>query len=535
VLAVALGLRLAGINFGLPYAYHIDERSYVVGALNLGQGEINGYPQQVGLVNVLLAQYGAYYVVGRLTGLFASTQDLAKSYYTNPSLFYLLGRCTSAVLGVATCWLVYLLGKELRNRVVGILAGLLVAVNALHVRESHFTTPDVAQGLGFVVVVLLCVQALRRERPRLLYLASFIAGLTMAFKWASIVLLLPLIFVAWQSGQSQPLRIMAKRWLASGLLVVLGFSICSPQILLFPSPFIEWARRDYVAGSVGGYGGFMIDTVSGWVFYLKASLVGAGVAGIAFALGGFALWVHRLVWQRDRQIAPILLLFVGYFLLMATSRRYFVRYAVPMVPFLSLAAAYAVSWVSERWNARGRGESTVVLAIVALLLVAQPALAAMRINYLWTQEDTRTIAKHWIEQNIPDGAKIATDWMIHGVPLATPDVPSPNSSRTYRVTEVNGLGLSDHPVEFYRDEGFDYLITTSYISNLELVDRQQDVTRDAFYRSLDSALDLVKEFRPYAGDIEPPLIFDHIYGPLTNLGQFDRPGPTLRLYRVSHE
>ena len=121
----ALALRLWGINFGLPYAYHIDERSYVVGALNLGQGEINGYPQQVGLVNVLLGEYVAYFLVGRLVGLFASAQDFARAYYADPTVFYLLGRLTSAVLGVVSCWAVYLLGKELRNRLVGLMAALL--------------------------------------------------------------------------------------------------------------------------------------------------------------------------------------------------------------------------------------------------------------------------------------------------------------------------------------------------------------------------------------------------------------------------
>jgi hypothetical protein len=234
-------------------------------------------------------------------------------------------------------------------------------------------------------------------------------------------------------------------------------------------------------------------------------------------------------------VVVLLLLFAGYFLLMASSRRYFVRYAVPMVPFFALAAADAVSWAGERWSAGSRRGVAVALTVVVLLAAVQPTLAAARADFLWAREDTRTIAKRWIEENIPEGAKIATDWMVHGVPLATPDVSSPNSSRTYRVTEVNGQGLSDHPAEFYRAKGFDYLITTSYISNLDLVDRPQDEVRDAFYQSLDTTFDLVQEFRPYAGDAEPPFMFDHIYGPLTALWQHDRPGPALKLYHLSRE
>lgn len=532
VLVVALALRLWSIDFGLPYAYHIDERSYVVGALNLGQGEINGYPQQVGLVNLLLAQYAAYFLVGRLAELFASTQDFARAYYTDPSVFYLLGRLTSVVLGVVSCWAVYLLGKELRHRLVGLAAALLVAVNFLHVRESHFTTPDVAQALGFTFVALLSLKTLKSGRLRPLYLASFLGGVVIAWKWASFPLILPLLFTAWQAGTHRSFAAVFKRWLVSGLLVVLGFVILSPQLLLFPAPYIEWAKADYIAGSVGGYGGFLIDTVPGWLFYLKASWIGFGALGLALALAGLLLWLYRALWRRDRQTAMLLLFFAGYFLLMASSRRYFVRYAVPMAPFLALAAADAVYWAGERWSAGSRRGVAVALTALVLLAAAQPALSAARANILWTREDTRTSAKRWIEQNLPDGAQIATDWMIHGVPLATPDVPSPHSDRAYQVTEVNGLGLSDHPMEYYRTAGYDYLITTSYISNLNLIDRSQDERRDAFYRSLDANLELLAEFLPYSGDAEPSFMFDQIYGPLIALEHYDRPGPALKIYQV---
>ncbi|MBN1312192.1 MAG: glycosyltransferase family 39 protein [Anaerolineae bacterium] len=532
VLAIALILRLWSIDFGLPYAYHIDERSYVVGALNLGQGEINGYPQQVGLVNVLFGEYAAYFVVGRLIGLFASTQDFARSYYVDPTLFYLLGRLTSAVLGVVSCWTVYLLGAELRNRVTGLVAAMLVAVNFLHVRESHFTTPDVPQALGLTVVLLLCLKALKSGRMRSLYIASFFGGIVIAWKWASLPLILPLIFVACQIDKGLRFQEILQRWVFCGLLTLLGFVVFSPQLLLFPAPYIEWAKRDYITASVGGYGGFLIDTVPGWLFYLNASYIGAGVLGLGMSLAGLLLWTYRLLWRRDRQAVVFLLLFAGYFVLMARSQRYFVRYAVPMVPILALAAADAFNWLREHLEMGNRWRLSAVLVAIPLIATVQPMLKAPRANILWSQEDTRTIAKQWIEQNIPDGAKIATDWMVHGVPLSTPDVPSPISSRIYQVTEVNGLGLYDHSIEFYRAEGFDYLITSSYISDLDLVDHDQENARDTFYRSLDTNCILLQEFRPYDGNVEPSFVFDGIYGPLTALWQYDRPGPTLKLYEV---
>ena len=62
ILAVALGLRLWGIGFGLPHRYHIDEPYSVIGALRTASGDFTPrYP--VNSPNlwefVLVLEYGA--------------------------------------------------------------------------------------------------------------------------------------------------------------------------------------------------------------------------------------------------------------------------------------------------------------------------------------------------------------------------------------------------------------------------------------------------------------------------------------------
>ena len=87
-------------------------------------------------------------------------------------------------------------------------------------------------------------------------------------------------------------------------------------------------------------------------------------------------------------------------------------------------------------------------------------------------------------------------------------------------------------MQWYREQGFDYLIASSFIYRIPLVDRERDAERQAFYASLDQELELVQEFRPYQGDTEPPFIFDEIYGPAVSLWQRERPGPTIKIYRI---
>jgi hypothetical protein len=535
IFLLALALRLWAITFALPYALHIDEHSYVVGSLNLGQGEITGYPQQTGLVNILFGEYAGYYLIGRILGLFQSTQAFSDAYHFDPTNFYLIGRLTIALAGALSVLAVYQLGRQIQNRAAGIAAALLVAVNLLHVRESHFITPDVPQSLGFVLTVLLCLSALKTKRSRRLYLAAMLGGIVIAWKWASLPLMLPLWFTAWQIDGNAPGRKRIKRLVLSSAVALVGFAVFSPELFIYPDRYLQWAQMDYITGSVGGYGGFVIDNLSGWMFYLKAILIGMGIIGSALGLLGIGVLAMRWAKTREPGLTLVGLLCAAYFVQMAVSQRFFVRYTMPLFPFLAVSAGVAVDWICARGLGSRRVLSAAGYIVLTLVLIIQPLAADVRLNLIWGQTDTRIVAKQWIEAHLPEGSRIATDWQIHGVPLATPDVPQPYSTRTYSVTEINGLGLSDHPAEYYRSNGYDYLIATSYISDLELVDHAQDVQRKAFYQSLDQEFKLVQEFLPYTGNVKPPFFFDEIYGPLISMYNVDRPGPTLHIYQVKKE
>jgi hypothetical protein len=83
ILALALGLRIWGIGFGLPYPYHPDEPTYVSAALNLGAGIIGRQPNPTGFSNILFGEYASYYLAGRLTGLFSSAAAFEQAYRSN--------------------------------------------------------------------------------------------------------------------------------------------------------------------------------------------------------------------------------------------------------------------------------------------------------------------------------------------------------------------------------------------------------------------------------------------------------------------
>jgi hypothetical protein len=124
------------------------------------------------------------------------------------------------------------------------------------------------------------------------------------------------------------------------------------------------------------------------------------------------------------------------------------------------------------------------------------------------------------------------DWRTHGPPLSTPEQPRPASRRAYEVLRLGRTGLSEHPIEWYEEQGFEYLIASSFVYRIPLLDDAKNAERERFYASLDKQLQLAQQFRPGEDGREPDFVFDEICGPIVSLWQRERPGPTIRIYEL---
>jgi hypothetical protein len=532
ILGLGLSLRLWGIRFGLPYAYHVDEPTYISAALNLGAGIIGKQPNPTAFSNVLFGEYAVYFVIGRLTGLFSSVVDFENAYRADPSVFLLLARLTSVLAGVLTILVIYWTGRVIRNRSTGVIAALILASAFLHARDAHFGVPDVIATFFLSMTIFSAIRATQSSKWRYLWLAGLGAGLTITAKWSFWLILPPLALAAyWRSSQApaQPLR--AWRMVLIGLLV--GTLAGGFQLFLKPTAYVDYALREWRSGAAGGFGFWQIDTVPGWIFYLRTLGYGLGVAVLALALVGLGLRIARVVKDRDRSSILLVIFPLFYFIAMGATRHYFARYALPLAPFAAIFAAETIvafgAWLDTRSPRMGR---SLVMGLVLIALI-QPLTASIRHGMLLTRTDTRTQAKAWIEQNIPAGAKIAVDWPTHGPPLATAERPAPDSERAYAISLVGGAGLSERSIDWYRGQGYQYLIASSFIYQIPLVFQEQDQERKAFYASLEREFTEIQTFHPTGDGSEPAFIFDEVYGPAISLWQRKQPGPTLRIYQVS--
>ncbi len=534
ILLAALGLRLWGINFGLPYEYHVDEVQYVRQAASMGEDglEPTWWNNPPFFKYVLLAEYSGLYGVGRLFGWYSSTHDFGAQSTFDPSLLYLLGRVTSALLGTLTVYLVYLIGKEGYNGRTGIIAASFLATSFIHVRDSHYATNDIAVTFLITIALLAAIKITTSHQKRWYVLAGSAVGLGIATKYTAVFAVSPLIVAHLLSPDIQfkkPIHLQINRLILFAACVVAAAIIGSPYFIITPQSVISDAYEALYLAGQRGFEGWEIDPAGGYIFYFKTLVWGLGWPLLIIALASLLKALNR------RSAADwILFIYIGVmYALMGRQQMYFSRFVLPIIPaLLILAASLTDSIITKTIHSRSKKASAALTVLILGLITIQPITSIIRHNYLLTMPDTRSIAKQWIETNIANEAKIATDWPMHGPPLSTSSLEKPQSNRTYNVTIIGAKGLSEHPLDWYKEKNYDYLITTSFINEIPLQDAQRQASRVAFYASLDHNLELVYEIRPHEGEQAPTFIFDEIYGPAVSLWERDYPGPTIKVYAI---
>lgn len=217
VLVIGLIVRVVGIRFGLPLHLHPDEWSQVDVALAmLRQGDPNPH----------FFRYSSLFMY-QLATVDSVLQVLVAMFGTmlTSSAYYLAGRLLSAFYGVLTIWAVFLLGREIFDEQVGLLAAFLMAIAPEHVRQSHFAIVDVAMVFWVTLSLLLILQAVRKDSHSAFGVAGIAAGLAVGTKYTAAVLVFPLVGITvWYVWKRSPRKKPA--WLtghrAAASLILLG-------------------------------------------------------------------------------------------------------------------------------------------------------------------------------------------------------------------------------------------------------------------------------------------------------------------------
>jgi hypothetical protein len=517
---VAAGLRLWGINFGLPALYRPDEDVTVGRAMGIFHGILN--PHFADWPHLYFYAAAAWLAPFRLVGL---VQDQASGY--------LWVRVLDALLGSLTVLLVFEFGRRAYGWLAGFLGASALAVAFLHVRDSHFATLDVPLTLACVATLYIAYRTIQSRGVRPLLLNGITLGVAASLKYNG-----ALVFAGIAAAQTLRARLERTGWqrvLARLALIAAGGVVT----LVITSPFLvlDPGMTQHGIGYIFQHLGKSTAPAIGWVQLSLALWSGIDPVLVLLAIVGVAY----AAWRRQPADIIILTFLATYVLLIGAGRSVFFRYADPMIPFLLLLGGRALAALVERTAHRRTRRLALVVAFV--LIGVAPLVHDVRYDLLIQQTDTRTLAFDWLASHVPAGSRAAVPYMAgpahdqamidsrehsHGATDAY--VASFLDSRLetqYTIHELTRDDLQLSSLDRFRNEGIAYVV----------IGYETPGTGCRVASPLEQALQAqgpaLASFAPTSGC--PESLFDPIdtyYVPLAGYGGWVRPGPYIRIYQL---
>jgi hypothetical protein len=543
IVAVALLLRVWNLGQNLPLIYNIDESARFVPdaagffSQRLGYRELVNPPGMMGLLGIVDQ------VWFRPQGM-SPSEALAR----DPGQAYLLGRVVVALLSVAAVPVLYAAARRLVGRTAALVAAGLLAVAFLPVAYSRVALAD-GPTLLFVALGLLGAAWLLQDDParrRGLVLAGIAVGLSAGFKYnAGIVVLAPiaaLVLRTPRTGWTHAIR----RGVLMGVVGVVAFVVSNPYVLI--DPHEVWRAIEYQANwsKSGRYVGEPMT--NGFAFYTWAAGWGVGWAPLVAAVLGAAL----LAWRRWRIAVVLLPLVAGYLLVMGPQDRFFARWLLPIVPVLAIAAGVAVAEVVGLLRRRPRTVRVALAAVLALGLGAQSFAHSAHSAHVVGRDDTRTVARGWMEDHIAPLSGVVIESMSPGSWMPTFDGRGDwfslnRWSRYQTIPAVQRRDAREHPqlrikagfsswvrilypelIDEFERYGYCWVVTGSYQAGR--AGRTPGLVPEAgrYYRELTRRADLVWQVSPFSPDAGRKRL---PYGPTTApvKYQIDRQATTYEL------
>ena len=413
LLALAgLALRLRGLDWGLPWALHIDERLFVAAkAIQLERSVAAG-----GLPDPGISSYGILplwlLVIARKLLLGVVTQPGPPAYGNDFAATLLLARGISAVAGAATVVLTGLWARRF-GRGAGLLAAALVAGFPALVQAGHFGTVESLLTLGIVAALLAAERAAEAPGPRRFVAAGVVQGLAISVKAPAVLAAAPLVLAAWGADRRRSVGRVAAAALAAAVVVI----ALNPGLLAGPDAGARTGEHTTLAGNL--HRAFSSDfhdwtlpyahDVPGWTEATKLFPYAVGVIPGLLWCVGLVVALRRRGPREIRLLAFALPMLV----LLLAVRVKTVRFLVPLLPALAVLAAVGASALTARWP---RVKSAVAVAVGGLALLQGLAFTAV-----YAAPDARVAAARWLDVHVgPREIVVVEDPPGYGPPIGSP-------------------------------------------------------------------------------------------------------------------
>ena len=380
----------------------------------------------------------------------------------------LVGRAMAALFDTLTVWLVFLLGRKLFGPVAGLAAAALLGFSVLHIQSAHFFITD--PFLTTAVVAAVACMAWRAGVPGRAGRGSLWAtlgsgvliGLAVGAKFSAIMLVAPLAVALVVGHKVPPVargsawhRYLKRAWIwlrrplfefgVALIVAFVAFALTNPFALLdntctarlggITLPLIDVQIKSFTVHSCylknigtqsamvrgGTFIPFTYQYIGTPAFLYYLDQMARWGLGPLFTIAGFGglLWATlRFLRRRTRPGVKVLLAWVWpFFLVTGSFEVKFLRYLLPLIPFLAILAAGMLADGLCRKGTVRSGRRIAWAALGALTLAGTMLWGGAFVSLYGQGDHPWVEASRWLYEYAPSGSTLAVEHWDHSLPI----------------------------------------------------------------------------------------------------------------------
>jgi len=444
-------LRFYNLNWDAGFNFHPDERNIAAAV-----ARIHFFDK----LNPEFFAYGSLpiYLI-RVVGDTLTWATADTSWVANWGKINLIARSISALASTLTIPLIFLIANRLFGKTTAILSSIIATFTVSLIQTAHF---GVTESLLTFQLTLITYFSLKRFNSLNYFIIAILLAVSFATKTSAITFsIIPAASLLLQLKKSNLAASFLNLLSAISLIALL-------YILLSPYTFIDFEKfresMNYEFGVVRGtlpvpYTLQFTNTIP-YLYQLANLLWQMGPVAILGTTAIILLTtkiIKTTVSKPKSLISSHYLLItflifpIAYFVYIGSWHTKFIRYMVPILPFLAIASSWLLTKFDEKLKTKFIFSSGIATVTI---------LWALAFFSIYTRPQTRIEASNWIYQNIPEKSTVLKEHWDDGLPLNLPN----NSPADYNMVELTIYDQdSNSKLEYLAQnlQNADYLVISS--------------------------------------------------------------------------
>jgi len=521
IIIIGASLRFVGTDWGLPVRLHPDEGfvtndAYRLAASRSFETKIYNRPNHISIkANALI-----YLTVNKLLFGISEGTTVEDNYSSHIKIFYMASRMFSALLGVLSIFLAYLICRRLHPD-IGMIAATLYAIFPPFIEHAHYITPEIIQTFFMLLVIYFSVVYLEEKSMFALVIMSVMAAFATCEKYPAGYVCVIIAFCVIRVHYNN-IKNLLFRSISTVCIYVASIFLISPVLLIDYSNVLAAVKAENHSAHLGADN---LGVLGNFLYYFHRYFNHAGILLFCLAFIGVYFCIRHY-----RNVGIVFILGSLYIFPLSFTNLHWDRWGVPMYANMLLLSAvgayYSLILLLKKTNAieakmkRRRAILSASLAAFFILPFVSLLSSSLTVTAGFVATDTRIAS---IEYCLENGISNENTY-YEGYTALNPTGPG---------TVFSGFDNLDitKPV----DENISYVIISSSMYNRYYAEPNRYKQQIEFYDRLKKECKTNMIFRPVSGKRSSPVEFANIYYSLSTFAQYvngGKSGPTIIIYEI---